>query len=59
MNARELVALGLPHECVGVAFDSLKASGLISKPAEEMRRIAEILAAPESFASDLHFATLA
>ncbi len=59
MNARELVALGLPQECVGVAYDALKASGLISNPAEALRRIAELLAAPESFTDDPHFGPLA
>ena len=36
---RELVALGLPQECVGIAYDSLKASGLISEPAEGMAEL--------------------
>ena len=50
MNARDLVGLGLPQQCVGVAFEALKASGLISHPAEAARRIAElIVAAPEFF----------
>src|SRR4051812_48655968 len=59
MHARELVALGLPQECVTVAYDALKANGLISNPAAAMRRIAELLAAPESFTNDPHFAALA
>src|ERR1700730_7259045 len=59
MNARELVALGLPQECVGIAFEVLKANGLISQPAEAMQRIAEILAKPEAFAGDPHFGALA
>jgi tRNA-splicing ligase RtcB (3'-phosphate/5'-hydroxy nucleic acid ligase) len=59
MNARELVALGLPQECVAVAYESLKASGLISQPAEATQRISEILAKPETFADDPHFAALA
>src|SRR5260370_2731380 len=59
MNARALVALGLPQACVGVAFDARKASVLISEPAEGMRRIAEILAGPEGFAGDPHFGALA
>src|SRR5260221_13284678 len=58
MNARELVALGLPQECVAVAYDSLKASGLISQPADAAHRIGEILAKPENFAADAHFRAL-
>lgn len=59
MNARELAALGLPQECIGIAFDSLKASGLIANPTEGMRRIAEIAARPEGFLADPHFGALA
>jgi tRNA-splicing ligase RtcB (3'-phosphate/5'-hydroxy nucleic acid ligase) len=59
MNARELVALGLPQECVGVAFDALKVSGLIAQPAEAAQRIGEILATPGNFAGDPHFGALA
>jgi tRNA-splicing ligase RtcB len=59
MNTRELVALGLPQGCVGIAYDALKASGLISMPAEASRRLTKLLAAPESFSNDPHFAGLA
>jgi tRNA-splicing ligase RtcB len=59
MNARELVANGLPQECVGIAFDSLKASGLIANPVEAMRRIVEIAERPDGFAGDPHFGALA
>jgi hypothetical protein len=59
MNARELVALGLPQECVGVAYEALKASGLISQPGEATLRIGDVLAGPENFATDPYFATLA
>lgn len=44
MNARELGALGIPQDCVGIAFDALKASGLISQPAEATQRIGELAA---------------
>jgi hypothetical protein len=59
MNARELVALGLPQECAGVAYEALKASGRISQPTEATLRIGEVLAEPEDFATDPHFGTLA
>src|SRR4051794_11874088 len=59
MNAGELVALELPQECGCVAYDALKARGLISNPVEASRRITELLAAPESFINDPHFAALA
>lgn len=59
MNARELVALGLPQECVAVAYDALKASGLISQPADAAQRIGDILAKPANFAADAHFSALA
>lgn len=51
--------MGLPQECVAVAFDALKASGLIAQPADASRRIGEILAQPESFANDPQFGALA
>src|SRR5262245_55012728 len=44
MNSRELVALGLPQDCVADAFDALKASGLIAKSADAAQRIGEVLA---------------
>ena len=59
MNTRELVALGLPQECVTNAYDALKASGLIGQPTEASRRITELVAAPDKFTGDRHFATLA
>jgi tRNA-splicing ligase RtcB (3'-phosphate/5'-hydroxy nucleic acid ligase) len=59
MNSRDLVALGLPQECVGVAIDALKSSGLISKPIAAAQRIGEIVAHPEGFALDLQFGALA
>ncbi len=59
MNSRELVAIGLPQECVGLAFDALKASGLIANPAEGMRRIGEIVEQPQAFVADADFGTLA
>src|SRR5262245_47676314 len=59
MNARELVALGLPQECVAAAFDALKASGLIAQSGDAAQRIGELLAAPDKFAGDQHFAALA
>ena len=59
MNSRDLVALGLPQECVGIAIDALKSNGLISKPAEATQRIGEIVAHPEGFADDPQFGELA
>lgn len=58
MNARKLVALGLPQECVGVAFEALKASGLVSQRAEATQRIGEVLAGPETFTEDPPFGAL-
>lgn len=59
MNARDMVGLGMPQECVGVAYEALKASGLIAHPTEAAQRLGELLAAPDQFMTDPHFATLA
>jgi hypothetical protein len=50
--------LGLPQECVGVAYEALKASGLISQPAEATLHIGDIQARPANFATDPYFAAL-
>ena len=59
MNSRDLVALGLPQECAGIAIDALKASGLISKPDQATQRIGEVVARPEEFVKDPQFGGLA
>jgi hypothetical protein len=49
MNARELVALGIPQDCVGIAFDALQGSSLISQQVDATQRIGELLVSPEAF----------
>lgn len=46
MKHKDLIALGLPQDCVLTAIEALKASGLIQKPQEARDRIAEMLLAP-------------
>jgi tRNA-splicing ligase RtcB len=59
MNPRDLVAMGIPQDCLGIAIDALKASGLISQPANAAQRIGELVANPEVFISAPHFDELA
>jgi tRNA-splicing ligase RtcB len=59
MNARELVASGIPQDSVSLAFDALKASGLIAQPTEAMERISNLVQEPKQFLEDVHFAALA
>ena len=59
MKAFELVATGLPQECIGGAYDALKTSGLIADPAQAKLRISEIVARPDAFVEDPHFGALA
>ena len=60
MNRRQLQKLGVPAECFSVAVRAVQAAAKSGvKSAEMKRRIQQVVAAPEEYQDDVHFAELA
>jgi hypothetical protein len=59
MKPKDLVALGLPLNCVEAAFKALRGSGLIRRSEEARDCIAKLLLAPETYIEQAHLGELA
>ena len=59
MKAKDLVALGIPRDCVTMTLDALRAAGIINKPVEAGQILTDILRSPENYTQHPGFSALA
>lgn len=59
MKAKDLVALGIPQDCIGLAMEALRAHGIINKPEEARQTLSDLLLSPDKYSQHPGFGELA